>query len=262
MFLFRALTSDAFIIKIVTELLEANLKSCHFEIDSESIKLVQMDDKSTTLFSVDLTASSFTEYEFNAKSKLFVGLSLNHFYMTLQTVKKKDIIELSISEESPKSLISSVWPQNNTHRTRDELKIQEFQRIDIDLPVGYDKGISIISSNFQKMLKSIIKLGSSIVVKSNSSKIQFLCNKSNIILRDIEFGDKNDNSKFTYSQDFDQKILLRLLKITGLSTSLEIFTKENLPLLITSPVGTLGKISIFVKSKQQIAEDSSSVGGD
>jgi len=36
---------------------------------------------------------------------------------------------------------------------------------------------------------------------------------------------------------------------------MQIFQKEGLPLLFKSSVGTLGKISIYVKTKQQIEEE-------
>ena len=48
---------------------------------------------------------------------------------------------------------------------------------------------------------------------------------------------------------------------------MQIYQNSNLPLLFRSPTGSLGKISIYVKSKQQIEEDeqtqnSGSVDGD
>ena len=45
------------------------------------------------------------------------------------------------------------------------------------------------------------------------------------------------------------------MKIAGLNKTLQIYPKINLPLLIKSNVGNLGKLSIYLKNKKQIEED-------
>jgi len=40
-----------------------------------------------------------------------------------------------------------------------------------------------------------------------------------------------------------------------LGTSLQIYPKADLPLLLRSSVGQLGSISIYIKTKKQIEED-------
>ena len=46
-------------------------------------------------------------------------------------------------------------------------------------------------------------------------------------------------------------------KMSGLSVNTQIFTKKGLPLLFKSSVGSLGKISIFIKSKDLIEKENS-----
>jgi len=55
-----------------------------------------------------------------------------------------------------------------------------------------------------------------------------------------------------YLEDFDTEQLSRIIKISGLSNTMQIFPKEELPLCFRTNIGSLGKLSIFIKSKKQI----------
>ena len=64
--------------------------------------------------------------------------------------------------------------------------------------------------------------------------------------------DTNDNTD-EYSQEFSTEQLCRITKLAGLSTNMQIFPGK--PLLFKSNVGSLGKISIFIKSKEQLENE-------
>ena len=57
------------------------------------------------------------------------------------------------------------------------------------------------------------------------------------------------------NETIDTEQLARIIKIAGLGTSLQIYPKTDLPLLLKSQVGQLGTTSIYVKTKNQIEED-------
>ena len=68
--------------------------------------------------------------------------------------------------------------------------------------------------------------------------------------------DEDDENIVTiYNEIFDTEQLVRIVKVAGLGQSLQIYPKNELPLLIKSQVGTLGTISIYIKTKSQIEED-------
>ena len=58
-----------------------------------------------------------------------------------------------------------------------------------------------------------------------------------------------------YNEDFDTEQLIRIAKISGLSTNMQMFPKQDQPLLFRSNIGNIGKISIFIKSKNQIDKE-------
>ena len=81
--------------------------------------------------------------------------------------------------------------------------------------------------------------------------------------RNVEFGetgdsdDENDSSNRSpeYNQDFETEQLSRITKMAGLSTNMQIYTKNGSPLLFKSDIGNIGKIAIYIKSKDLIEKE-------
>jgi proliferating cell nuclear antigen PCNA len=252
--LFKAKSQEAYVIKILAELLSNNIKTGCFVIDETGIYLCMMDSQKTILIDMFLKAENFPIYKFNSK-KLYLGVNLTHLYKLTRSVKKKDSIELFIEERSPNDLGIKVIPKENNRTTISYLKIQSIQNLDIDIPTGYGKPIIVNSSDFQKMIKEMSSIGTVMKVTSSNYKIEFGCNAGGILKRKVQFGedddeDKDDISMYEYSQEFITEQLCRITKLSGLSQNMQIYTGK--PLLFVSNVGTLGKISIYIKSKEQI----------
>ena len=258
--IFNAKTSEAYHIKILAELLSNNLKTGCFEINKDGFILRMMDNNRKTLIDLNLNSENFSLYRFTSKNKLYIGLNLNHFHKMLKSIKKKDSIQLYIDENENTDLAIKAIPKENTRITTSFIKIQNIQNIDIDIPTGYGKAIIILSSEFQKMSKDMLTIGSSIKVSSTESQIKFISDSGGILKRTVQFGENDDDDENTkklvsYTQEISTEQLSRITKIAGLSTNMQIFSAPDLPLLFRSNVGSLGKISIYIKSKEQIEKE-------
>ena len=256
--IFKAKTHCAYTVKILAELLQNNIKTACFEIDESGVKLCMMDHHRTILIQVQLDSENFTLYKFRSPIKLFLGINLNHFHKMLKSIKKKDSMQLFIDDSVPTELGIKVIPKENNRVTTSFVKIQGIQTLDISVPTGYGKPVIVPSSEYQKMVKDMAHIGSNINILSKNFHIKFRCNASGVMKRNVEFGEMGDsddeddaNSKDSveYNQDFDTEQLARITKMAGLSTNMQIYPKEGLPLLFKSSVGSLGKISIYIKSK-------------
>ena len=93
--------------------------------------------------------------------------------------------------------------------------------------------------------------------------IKFLCNAGSVYSREVLFGETDDGDSSDeeeeeneeFNEDFETEQLIRVIKISGLNSTMQIFPKRGLPLLLKSNIGNLGKISIYLKNKAQIEED-------
>jgi proliferating cell nuclear antigen len=268
--IFKAKTHCAYTIKILAELLQNNIKTACFEIDEEGIRLCMMDHHRTILIQLFMESENFTLYRFKAKEKLFLGINLNHFHKMLKSIKKKDSMQLFIESESPTDLGIKVIPKENNRITTSFVKIQGIQTLDIDIPEGYGKPIIVPSAEYQKMCKDMTHIGTIINVVSRNFHIKFRCNAGGVMKRHVEFGemDESDNESESeehiteYNQDFDTEQLSRITKMAGLSSNMQIYPHDGKPLRFSSSIGSLGKLSIYIKSKDLIEKEKLTVDSD
>jgi proliferating cell nuclear antigen PCNA len=266
--IFKAKTHCAYTIKILAELLQNNIKTACFEIDNEGIKLCMMDHHRTILIHVYLESEKFILYKFKPKEKLFLGINLNHFHKMLKSIKKKDSLQLFINDDQPNDLGIKVIPKENNRITTSFVTIQEIQTIDIDIPEGYGKPIIVSSSEYQKMCKGMAQIGSIINVIAKNYYIKFKCNAGGVMKRNVEFGemvdsdleddddsDTSDLKTVEYNKEFDTEQLSRITKMAGLSTNISIYPVQDKPLLFKSSIGSLGNISIYIKSLDLIDKE-------
>ena len=262
--IFKAKSQEAYCFKILIELLANNIKTGCFVIDENGISLCMMDHHRKILVDLSLKAENFSIYKFNSK-KMYLGINLNHAHKMTRSVKKKDSIELSIDDESPTDLCIKVIPKENNRITTSYVKIQSIQNLDIDLPTGYDKPVIVSSSEYQKTLKDLGNLGNTVKITSRNYQIEFNSDAGGILKRTVQFGeidldDTSESENKEFSQEFASEQLCRITKLSGLGTNIQIYPGK--PLLFKSNIGSLGKIAIYIKSKEQIDSESCAVESD
>lgn len=259
--IFKAETIDAYHIKILAEILANNLKTAYFDISDSGIYLRMMDNPRNTLIDLELKSDNFTIYKFKTDETIHAGLNTTHLHKMLKSIKKKYTIQLIINEKEPSELLIKTIPkENNARITSSYIKIQDTQNLEIDLPEGHKKPIIVLSSEFQKMCKDTLNMSSTVCVETKNSHIKFTCDAEGIMKRSVEFGDidpddlDSDDDNNCYKQEFASEHLLRIAKISGLSSTIQIFTSKS-DILFKSNIGDLGKISIYIKSKEQIEKE-------
>lgn len=261
--IFECKTTDGHIIKILAELLNSNIKTGCFIIDDKGIKLRMTDSNKRILIDFYLKSENFYTYVYNSPEKsMNIGLNQTHFYKMLKSIKKKDSLVLFIDEKNSTELGIKILPKENNRTTTSFVKIQNIQYLEIDLPSGYGKPIIVPSNEFLKLMKDMNNIGSIIKITSSKHTVKFFCDAGSVYSREVVFGDekneKEDEIKSNYvrnEQDFDTEQLVRISKISGLNSFLQIYQNEELPILFSASVGNIGNISIFVKTKKQLEED-------
>jgi proliferating cell nuclear antigen len=269
--IFKAKTREGYSLKVLAELLQNNIKTACFEVDKKGIRLRMMDHHRTVLIDLELEADSFSVYKFNSKEKLYLGINLSHFHKMLRSIKKRDIIQMSIDDKNQTDLVIEVIPKENNRVTTSVVKIQTIQNIDTDIPEGYGKPVIVPSGEFQKMCKSLSQISKQTHITSRGLSIKFSCDAGGVMKRQTEFGeidrdddsdDSDDEKETDYDEEFNTEQLTKITKLSGLSNMLQIFPKCGNPLLFKTQVGTLGKISVYIKSKNMMDAESKTVEED
>lgn len=253
--IFRCKTDNACHIKTLSEVISNILQNSFWEIGKEGIKMSMFDETKKIMVTVDLQCKNFFTYYFGGKEKLFIGMNSTHLHKMMKSVKKKDTIELYISKEDKTILNIKTIPRDKSRTTLSSIKIQSVQNIDIISPMGYDNSVIVNSSDFHKMIRDLHTVGSDDVILSNESgEVKFVCDLDGIMKREVIFGEKNlDICDTNFRSTFNLKNLDRIAKISSLSNYIYIHANSaDLPICISTKVGNLGDINIYVKSNEII----------
>ena len=116
------------------------------------------------------------------------------------------------------------------------------------------------------MCKELSSIGSiNIRVLAHNFHIDFIADADDILKRKVRLGEADDsddeydseeNKLDIYEATFTTDQFTRINKISGLANTIQIFTgTSNLPLLFRTSVGSLGKISVYIKSKESVEKE-------
>ena len=254
-YIFEAKTNDAFYIKILIEILQNNIKNGCFELSEEGIEASITDSRRIhrifTYFK--LYAKQFNVYRYSS-APMSIGLNINHLYKMLKCIKKKDSIILFIEKNRTSDLGITIIPKENNRLTTSYLKIQNLQNLKLPLPVGYSNiPVNIYSTEFSKTIKELANISNIMTIRGKKFQIKFECENSSIYSKEAILGEMNpdDTSDYIFTDDFTAEHLQRITKISGLSSNLQIYFSDGLPLLLKTNIGIIGEFSVYLKSKTQ-----------
>jgi len=252
--IFKAKTQEGYTIKILSELLQNIIDIACFRIDENGIFLRMSDTHRCILTDIELKKDNFNIYEMTSE-KIFIGLNLTHLYKMLKSVKKKDALVLYIDDEFPEELSLVVYPKENNRVSTRKVRIQNTQNITVPFPVGYSNPILVPSNEYQRTIKDMNVISKTLHFNLRKYSLDMSCVDDGIYSRQELFGELDDTTLTHYEDDFDMEHFIRIIKVSGLSKTLQVFGSTNLPLCIRSDIGGLGVLSIFIKSQQMIRQD-------
>ena len=270
MIFFKARTPEAYNIKGLCKLLQNGISVGCFVISKKGINLCMSDKARVKLYNVNLYADNFTIYKYRRTTESHFGINMSHFHQMLKTIKKRDSIELFIDEKEPTDFGIKVIPKEGGRTNISYVKVQEIQNIKMGVPEGYSRSIIVNSSEYQKMCKSMSKINNEVKITSKAFQLTFSCNDGGLMRNSMTFGDPEDSDSDdddkshheTYEEDFEIEHLVKTTEISILSQNMKLYPKEGLPLLIKSNIGSLGDISIYIKSKQLVENEARLINSD
>jgi proliferating cell nuclear antigen PCNA len=263
---FAAYTREGYVFKQVAELLNNNIKTAYFTIDADTIKLRMMDSHANVLIDLCMFSENFLVYKFDGKKPLNVGLNLSHFYKMLRNTKKKDSIILFIEKDQEDNLGIQIIPKENNRISTSYIKIQNTQNLNIDLPSGYGRPVNVSAADYQKTCKDMGNISNTIKIISKGFKITLSGDAGAVYSREVVFGTEIVNTKEyknkEYEGTFDTEKLIKITKLSGLTSNIKIYGTTSLPLLFKGAIGSLGDLSIYIKSREDLEKEKENYDSD
>jgi proliferating cell nuclear antigen len=239
-------------IKILIESLKEVLTDINLYFDSNGLKIMTMDNARVALVYVRLNKDNFEEY--HAKNKLICGINLIYFFKLLKTVGNNDVLSIFIREDNNNELGIRIENREKNTVTESYLKMLEISEEKLDIPdIQYDSVISMPSVDLQKYCRDL-SIISNVVNISNVNSSFILESKGDFASQRIVIGETQNGLIFSkknqnVSELFDLKYLNSFTKSTNLCSTVEIFLKEEYPLVIEYNVANLGKLQYCLAPK-------------
>ena len=214
------------------------------------------------MFDVAMPEENFVWYNYTGESEMCFGVTLSKFHEIVKNIKKKDTLAFSIYADRQEILEVKVIPSSRTRVSISTILIRKMQFVENELP-ELDTSVRavIMSSEYQKMCKEILKMSDVVNVRTKPGYIRFSCNCDNLVYKAVEFGaedyeDAGDDDSEEIDEvnvDFNTEQFSRITKIANLGQQIQIYTGELIKMVTN--IESIGSLTVFVKSSSHIAQD-------
>lgn len=229
--------------------------------DTNCMKINAIDPTKTVLINVKL---SFTKFMCK-KPKLLLGVNLGCFYKLIKSMGKNDILSLAQDHDDKNFLKIKIDSPEEKKDSEFNLKLIDMDEHKMQIPkIEFDAVITMDSQEFNKLCRDMNNIADYVEIKCLTDKIIFTC-KGEFADRKTTYrtrsddDDENDNTIVSISHSdnqngkmnknpkivqgiFELKHLVLFSKCASLCNDIEIYMKNNFPLVIKFQVATLGRI--------------------
>lgn len=252
--IFEAKTVQTSNIKTLFEVLKEVLTDLNLIVTKNKIKIVALNNTETYLIHVKLISEAF-EYFFCSKTEedpLILGIHTDNIYKIIKTIKHDETISFYVTKKDPYHLF--IKKENNTRNSIVKFKIElhEITSANYKVPkIDFKTMVSMSSTEFQKICKDYHTLGGkTLEIKTLQDQLLF---SSKGEFASFE-GVLGNSEKTTFAQDeksiiqgkFDIRWLLLFSKASNLSNTVELYLRNDFPLVMNYKIGTLGELKFIV----------------
>lgn len=243
-------TVQATAFKILVEALKELLTDTSVEFDETGMKIIAMDTSHIVLVHLKLDASKFEYYK--CDTKMCIGVSMLNLHKLIKTINSNDTLTLFMDENDMNHIGIKIENGEKNTKTTYKLTLLDLDnpRISID-PTEFNSMITLPSSDFQKICRDMSNLSEFVEIKNINNQLIFTCKgdfcQQETILCDNDSGIHSISSKNTneiVQGVFKLKYLVLFTKCTNLCNTVELYLKNDYPIIVRWSVASLGEIKL------------------
>jgi proliferating cell nuclear antigen len=248
-------------IKVLTEALKDILTDANIEFDQTGLKIVAMDSTKTILVHLKLNSEKFDKY--SCTQNRIVGVSMSNLFKLIKTATNNDTLTFYMDSSNPSCLGIIIENGDKNTVTSFEMNLMDINEENIDIPPQeFESIITMPSIEFQKICRDMNNLSDAIEIKSVGAQLIFSC-KGDFATQETKIGETPEGVNFVKSgQDsqiiqgyYNLKHLFLFTKCTNLCNSIEIYMKNDFPIVLNFSVGNLGKLKLALAPRIQQNND-------
>ena len=247
-------TVQASAFRILIEALKEILTDANFEFDENGLKLVAMDSSHTVLVHLRLNASNFEKYVCN--QRLVLGINLINMHKLMKIMGNNDTLKLVVAEDCLSYLNIIIENSEKNSITKFKLNLMDLNEENIEVPPPkFESVITMPSVDLQKICRDMHNLSEETEIKSISNQLIFSC-KGQFAEQETIMGSSSNGLLFIKNDEdniiqgiYALKHLVLFNKCTNLCNSVELYLKNDFPLIIKYNIASLGEIKLCLAPK-------------
>jgi proliferating cell nuclear antigen len=262
--LFEVKTVQSGAFRTLIEALKEILTEANLEFDSQGIKIMAVDETHTVLVYLRLHSDRFETYYCPAKHVL--GVNMIYLFKLIKTMGNNDSLTLYLPANNPNKLGIRMENSEKSTTTNYFLKLFDTDVEEINIPaLNFTSIIHMPSIDLQKICRDMNALGEKLDVEitSSASDLIFRC-IGDFAEQETIISENSTNSTMKVHKAqgaaneivqgiFQLKHLVLFTKCTSLCPSIELYLKNDFPLILRYTVANLGEIKLVLapmKNKQ------------
>ena len=264
-------TVQAVAFKVLVEALKELLTDVMIEFDATGMKILAMDTSHVVLVHLKLEASKFEV--FHCDGKISVGLNMLNLHKLIKTINNNNTLSLYIDKDDVNHLGIKIENTDKNSKTSYKLNLLDLDHSDIYVdPTAFTEVVTLPSADFQKICRDMHALADLMEIRSIHNQLIFsckgdFCSQETVISdaagsaatpftgspvgvgvgadADASMGSGSGSGTTEIVQGvFSIKHLVLFTKCTNLCSTLELYLKNDYPLIIRYDVSSLGSIRL------------------
>jgi proliferating cell nuclear antigen len=237
------------------------ISDINIQFTKEGIRIVNFDKTHTILVNVTLHANKFEEY-YCGPDKIVICANTQQLFKVICTISNDDTLIMYIEKaDYHDGVVTHLGLQYDNGDIKQcycqKLRLIEPEPEELILPdIEYTTIINLPSTDFQKSIRDLSSLSDKVEIKSVGSELVFSCEgsfaSSRIYRTEMEdfmaFNKRPEDPSSVIQGIFSLKSLSQFIKCTPLCTTVEIYLSNDMPLICSYDVASLGDIKLCLSS--------------
>lgn len=237
-------TVQATAFKILVEALKELLTDTCIEFDEHGIKIIAMDTAHIVLVHLKLEAQKF-EY-FYCPQKMSIGVNMLNLHKLIKTINSNDSLTLFVEANDLNHLGIKIENGEKNTKTTYKLNLLDLDHPPIKVdPAEFNSVITLMSSDFHKICRDMHNLADYVEIKNINNQLMFSC-KGEFCHQETIISDNDGTTSITNKNNeivqgvFSLKYLVMFTKCSNLCNTVELYLKNDYPLIVNYAVASLG----------------------
>lgn len=240
-------------IRTLFEVLKEIVHDVSLVFDSTGIKLSTMDGARCALIYMKLQSTSFDK--FFCPEPVHAGLNMSHAFQLLRMTGSHDTI--TFYQEHSHTDEMGIKIQNADKNSTTDFKLR---LMDVDTEVikikdeDFHSIITMPSTYFQRLCRDMSNISNIITIRSEGNTLSLICN-GDFARQETHIGEAVSGMNISSTPEkriessYSLKYLSLFCKASSLCNTIELYLKENYPLILKYNIASLGEIR-FVLAPQ------------